>query len=164
MQNCCLPTANILFKVSNEMARDNDASMFITIFMGILNTATGELIYSNAGHNPSYLIRHAPGTVAKLSDINGPPVGAMEEMQYTESRITLGKWDMIVAYTDGVPGAQNKKEELFDDARLKDVLEKERNSSPKQLAEKVIEQVKRFEAGAEQFDDITVLAVKYCQT
>jgi len=156
-------TASIITHVNNEIAKDNDTYMFITVFMAILNTNTGELVYSNAGHNPSFILNKKDNDLTKLGDLHGPVVGAMEEMTYNESRLFIKKDDLIIAYTDGITESQNVKEELYSDARFIDLLKKEINSSPKILIDKIIESVKSFEDGAEQFDDITLLAIKYTQ-
>lgn len=156
-------TASILSHVNNEIAKDNDANMFITVFIAILNTSTGELVFSNAGHNPSFIITPGNGIVKKLSGLNGPVVGAMEDMTFTESTCKLGQEDIVLAYTDGVTESHNNDEEMYSESRLEKLLEQKEYSSVQTLTEKIFESVKTFEDGAEQFDDITVLAVQYCQ-
>jgi len=156
-------TASILTHVNNEIARENDAYMFITVFMAILNTSTGELVFSNAGHNPSFILKTGEVIVEKLSKLHGPVVGAMEEMTYTESSMYLNKGDIVMVYTDGITESQNKNEELFSEARFVDLLQKAESRTPKSLIELIISEVKTFEDGAEQADDITALAVQYFQ-
>jgi len=156
-------TASILTHVNNEIAKDNDTYMFITVFMAILDTNTGELVYSNAGHNPSFIIDLGNKEVKKLGDLHGPVVGAMEGLAYTESKAFINKDDIILAYTDGVTEAQNKNEDLYSDPKFIELLEKVDYDSPKTLTKTIIDSVKAFEDGAEQFDDITVLAAQYCQ-
>ncbi|MFC2100956.1 SpoIIE family protein phosphatase [Bacteroidota bacterium] len=157
-----LSTASILTHVNNEIAKDNDTYMFITIFMGILNINTGELVYTNAGHNPSYILTSDKKTLI-LDDLHGPVTGIMEQLTYAESKINLNKDDYIFAYTDGITESQNERGELFSDARLLNLLETMAFNSPKSLIESIIQEVKRFEDKAEQFDDITVLSLRYCQ-
>ncbi len=154
-------TASILTHVNNEIARDNTNYMFITVFIAILDTNTGELVYSNAGHNPSFIINKDRSAITKLTTLHGPVVGAMEEMTYTESRMNINKDDIILAYTDGITEAQNKNEELYSDPRFESLLEKGDYNSPETLTNLIIDSVKTFEDGAEQFDDITVLALQY---
>jgi PAS domain S-box-containing protein len=154
-------TASILTHVNNEIARDNTNYMFITVFMAILNTNTGELVYSNAGHNPTFIINKDKTDITKLTKLHGPVIGAMEEMTYTESRIDINKGDMILAYTDGVTEAQNKAEELYSDPKFENLIKTGEYSSPEILTNLIIDSVKTFEDGAEQFDDITVLAVQF---
>jgi sigma-B regulation protein RsbU (phosphoserine phosphatase) len=156
-------TASILTHVNNEIAKDNDAYMFITVFIAILNTNTGELLYSNAGHNPSYVISKENRAITKLGDLHGPVVGAMEDMTYGETKLFLKKNDIVLSYTDGVTESQNINEELYSDARFEELLEKGKYHSSKTLTNLIIKSVKEFEGDAEQFDDITVMATEYCQ-
>ena len=156
-------TASILTHVNNEIAKDNDAYMFITVFMAILNTNTGELVYSNAGHNPSYVISKETKEITKLGDLHGPVVGAMEDMTYKETQLFLKTNDIVLAYTDGVTESQNINEELFSDARFEELLKTGEYVSSKTLTNLIIESVKEFEGDADQFDDITVMAIEYCQ-
>ncbi|TXG34835.1 SpoIIE family protein phosphatase [Seonamhaeicola maritimus] len=153
-------TASILTHVNNEIAKDNDAYMFITVFMAILNTSTGELVYSNAGHNPSFIIGKNRN-IKKLSDLHGPVIGAMEDMTYGETSVFIEKEDLILMYTDGVTEAQNKKEELYSDERFLELIKEGSYESSKGLTELIVESVTEFEKGTEQFDDITVMTMQY---
>lgn len=154
-------TASILTHVNNEIAKENDAYMFITVFMAILDTHTGELTYSNAGHNPSYIIDEKSKKLEKLSDLHGPVIGAMEGMTYGETKLFLKKNDIVFAYTDGVTESHNSDAELYSDPRLEDLLENGEYDSTKTLTNLVISSVKDFECDTEQFDDITVLSLQY---
>jgi sigma-B regulation protein RsbU (phosphoserine phosphatase) len=156
-------TASILTHVNNEIAKENEACMFITVFMAILNTNTGELVYSNAGHNPSYVISKENKEITKLRDLHGPVIGAMEDMTYRETQLFLKTKDIVLAYTDGVTESQNIKEELYSDARFEKLLKTGEYNSSKALTKLIIESVKEFEGDADQFDDITVMAIEYCQ-
>ena len=155
-------TASILTQVNNEIAKDNDACMFITVFAAILNTDTGKLIYSNAGHNPSYVIGESRDVVV-LDDLHGPVIGAMEGIAYNETTLYIDKEDIVLAYTDGVSEAQNKNEEFFTVSRLEKLIREGKYDSTQSLTDIIIESVKEFENGTEQFDDITVLALQYLQ-
>ncbi|MFT7073267.1 MAG: PAS domain S-box-containing protein [Patiriisocius sp.] len=156
-------TASILTHVNNEIAKDNDTYMFITVFMAILNTNTGELTYSNAGHNPSYVIDKENKKIEKLGNLHGLVIGAMEGMTYGETQVSLKKNDIVLAYTDGVTESQNIKEELYSDARFEELLQNGDYDSTKSLTKLIIDSVKEFEGEADQFDDITVMALEYCQ-
>jgi sigma-B regulation protein RsbU (phosphoserine phosphatase) len=85
-------TASILTRVNDEISRDNKAYMFVTLFVGILDTVTGEMVYTNAGHNPTY-IRKADGNLERLDNLHGPVVGAKEGLAYKEDRIRITKGD-----------------------------------------------------------------------
>lgn len=153
-------TASILTHVNNEIAQDNDTYMFITVFLAILNIRTGELIYSNAGHNPSFIIQENR-KVTKLGDLHGPVIGAIEDMTYNETTVTISKKDIVFAYTDGVTEAQNTKEELYSDSRLLNLLSQKIYTGPKDLIEVVMDSVVQFQGNANQFDDITLLSLQY---
>ena len=155
-------TASILTQVNNEIAKDNDAYMFITVFAAILNTDTGKLIYSNAGHNPSYVIGENRNIIV-LNDLHGPVIGAMEGMTYNETTLYINKDDIVLAYTDGVSEAQNKNEEFYTVARLLKLIQEGEYDSTRSLTDLIVKSVKEFENGTEQFDDITVLALQYLQ-
>lgn len=154
-------TASILTHVNNEMAKDNKNFMFVTVFMAILNTSTGEMTYTNAGHNPTY-IKRANGEIEKLSRLHGPVVAAMEAMSYKESKVQLQKGDIILGYTDGVTEAHNIHGELFGDDRLYQFLKEHKFEACKNMVDALVSEIRNFEQGAEQFDDITTLCLEYC--
>ena len=156
-------TASILTHVNNEIAKDNDTYMFITVFIAILNTNTGKLLYSNAGHNPSYIINKTNKKITKLGDLHGPVIGAMEEMTYGETSLVLKKNEIVLCYTDGVTESQNINEELYSDARFEELLKKGKYDSSSSLVKLIVASVKEFEGEADQFDDITVMALEYRQ-
>ncbi|MBT8367787.1 MAG: SpoIIE family protein phosphatase, partial [Deltaproteobacteria bacterium] len=94
-------TASILTHVNEELSVVNQASMFATLFMGILNIKTGRLLYTNARHKPPYLKR-GTGAIERLDRIHGPVIGTTRGMVYREDQTTLSKNDMLLLYTDGV--------------------------------------------------------------
>lgn len=155
-----MSTASIMTQVNNEMALENTNFMFVTVFLGILNTNTGELTYTNAGHNPSY-IKKSNGTIEKLGELHGPVVAAMEGLTYGESKTLLKTSEFIFAYTDGVPEAHNKQEELYGNERMEDFLNTNNFHSPQRVIEDIIISVRDFENGAEKFDDLTALCVEF---
>jgi len=152
-------TAKIMSHVNHEMATNNPNYMFVTVFLAILNTKTGELTYTNAGHNPSY-IKKKDGTLIKLGDLHGPVIAAMERIEFGKSTIQLNKGDVVFAYTDGITEAHNQDSELFSDERLYNLLLKP-FKNVKNIVEEVFMNVLLFERGAEQFDDITALCIEY---
>ena len=153
-------TASILTRVNDEISRDNKAYMFVTLFVGILDTVTGEMVYTNAGHNPTY-IRKADGNLERLDTLHGPVVGAREGLAYKEDRVRLSKNDIILMYTDGVTEARNPEKEFFEEQRLKKLLSAHEFDSSETLVETTVAAVKEFEDGADQFDDITVLTLQF---
>jgi len=153
-------TASILTHVNEELSLDNKNSMFVTIFAAILNLRTGELGYTNAGHNPPY-IKRKDGTLQRLDERHGPVVGAKEGIVYNEGRIAMESGDMLYLYTDGVTEAMNAKDRLFSEERLTKKLASKSFREPKSSVTKMIDAVMAFAGDVEQADDITVLALAF---
>ncbi len=156
-------TSKTLTQVNNEISKDNDNYMFITVFIGILNTTTGYLTYSNAGHNPSYLFDGVESSINALNELHGVVIGAMENIQYKETVIRMNRGGSIFVYTDGITEARNKENQLFSDERLVACLSNRSLMNPKDLVTSIIDEVKIHEDGAEQADDITVLYIQFME-
>jgi len=139
---------------NDSLAEHNDAEMFVTAWVGVYHAETGELAYVNAGHNPP-IIRRADGTVEWLRDRSGVPLAVMEGAPYRSGRSKLAPGDSIFLYTDGVTEAINTKQELYGEARLAAVLRR----ADKDFLTAIGEDLAAFTDGAEQFDDITMLAL-----
>lgn len=155
-------TAEILRRVNNELCRGNDASMFVTLFCGILDLKTSEIVFTNAGHNPPYLYRKE-GELEAIVCKHGPAVGIIEGNCYGSGTIRLQPGDTIVMYTDGVTEAMNGENMMFDVQRLENVICNHTNHEPQDLLLAVMEAVEQFVDGAEQSDDITMMALTYTQ-
>jgi sigma-B regulation protein RsbU (phosphoserine phosphatase) len=152
--------ASILTHVNDELSRDNESAMFVTAFLGILNVKTGELWYTNAGHNPPYVKRRG-GKVEKVDAFHGPVVGALSGMTYKCDQMVLNPKDIIVLYTDGVTEAMDESEALFSDERFEALLHGEGLISPETVIDGTVAAVRLHQGEAEQADDITILAVQY---
>lgn len=150
--------ASIVSHVNQEMAINNPNYMFITAFVAVLNLKTKQLVYTNAGHNPTYLCKKN-GELQKLTDLHGPVIAAMEDMVYGETMVQLETGDVIFAYTDGITEAHNLASELFSETRLHESLKKP-FENVKNTVEQIFMDILLFERGAEQFDDITALCVE----
>ncbi len=153
-------TAEIMVHVNDELSRENDACMFVTIFIGILDLRKGRLLYTNAGHNPPMLCR-PDGRVDILDQRHGPAVGAMGGLPYREDMTALNPGDMLLLYTDGVTEAMDPERNLFGAGRIMEIVRTGRFNTPENAAGAVFSGVREFESGAEQTDDITLLALKY---
>ncbi len=152
--------AEILAKVNRELCVDNESMLFVTMFLAILDFRTGELAFSNAGHNPPALI--APdGAVSWLALPRGVFLGIMEEAVYKTSRLALAPGARLVAFTDGVTEAMDPAQRLFGTDRLRETLERAAGLPPEVLDAAVMAAVQAFAGEAEQADDITVLTLLY---
>ena len=134
--------------------------MFITMFCGILNIKTGNLIYANAGHNPPFLARGS-GAIERLDDPPGPALGIVPGVVYEDRSRHLHAGDLLVLYTDGVTEAMNPANVMFEENGLLAHLRRASQQSAKLFLAGLVEAVQTHAAGADQSDDITALAVRY---
>lgn len=150
-----------VFTHANEkLCEGNDANMFVTAWMGVLNTRTGKVLFSNAGHNPP-LVKHADGSFEYLKSRAGFILAGMEGIRYRKNELQLDPGDVIYLYTDGVTEATDLDNQLYGEERLQAVLEKHKNETPQLICDLVKTDVDTFVGEAPQFDDITMLTLRY---
>jgi len=152
-------TAKIVDYLNAELSRDNDKCMFVTLFLGRLDVTTGELVYTNAGHDPPF-VHQADGSLQLLTERHGPLVGVAPNVVYGESRWHLGPGDLLVVYTDGVTEAQDGRGQFFSEERLAELIRADGANSTSAVVDRILAAVESFESGAERADDITVLALQ----
>ena len=150
--------ASVMTYVNDALCEGNESCMFITLFLAFLNVKTGELVYSNAGHNPPN-VRRSDGSVDRLSDRHGPVAGAMEGLAFKESKVSIGQGDALIFYTDGVTEAMDSEGALFEERRLEELLASKAFNGSADLNESIMTAVKQFEQDAGQADDITLLSL-----
>jgi sigma-B regulation protein RsbU (phosphoserine phosphatase) len=149
-----------VLKDSNEViAAQSGSGMFVTLFFGILNQKSGNLVYANAGHNPPLIFRAKDARFDTLGT-TGIALGIMEGSEYSQGQITLGPGDILVMYTDGIVEAVNPQGEQFGLQRLRSIIAGSPNLAPDNLLREIVQAVSVFSAGQQQFDDITALVVK----
>lgn len=155
-----LGTGPLMEQVNDELAIGNDADMFITVFCAVLNTATGEMSYTNGGHNPPLVMR-AEGEVDYLDGPGELVVGIMEGSRYSTRNLVLKPGDGLFLYTDGVTEAMNGAGEIFNTDRLKDVILANRSGPALEITGSVTVAVNDFCHDTPQYDDITMMVVRY---
>ena len=145
---------------SNDLLSQESVNyMFVTIFYGIYNIRTGEVTYTNAGHNPPYLMK-ANGTVEILPMSKDIVAGAINGFQFSEETFQLERGDTLLLFTDGVTEAIDPDENEYDNERLKKLLQQCGKLSCQEIVDAVKADVKAFAGNAEQSDDITLMAMK----
>jgi len=154
--------AAVLAELNNELYRDNETGMFVTIFYGVLNIRTGTMEYSNGGHNPPYLLS-PPGTVVPLDNPGGMALGVRANALYRAQQIQLRPGESLFLYTDGLTEAMDRAANLFSETRLQACLQEITRAAPPELIRGAVSAVKHFATGAEQSDDMTALAIQYLQ-
>jgi adenylate cyclase len=145
---------------NEEISRDNPGMMFITAMFGVLDTQTGALEFCNAGHDTP-LVVHADGSTDTLEGAGGPPLCVMDDFPYLSEATNLQPGDTLVVVTDGITEAHNQAGELFGRERLVASLTGLAHEVPASMVEGLVSQVDQFAGAAEQFDDLTVFAVKF---
>ena len=142
-----------------HLCQGNEAGMFVTVWAAVLDYHTGELTYVNAGHNPP-LLRHG-GKWHWLKQKGGLFLGTFELAKYREAKLTLQKGDQLFLYTDGVNEAFSDSEEQYGDDRLEAFLNTNADLHPHQLVDTMREELRAWANGADQSDDITMVALEY---
>ena len=132
--------------------------MFATAWIGIYDTETHTLQYTNAGHN--YPVLHRRGEACTLlKKKHGLFLAGMDDTEYRQSELQLNEGDRLLLYTDGITEAHDRSDGLYGTDRLTQVLEEAADESGENVLERIISDVQRFSAGAPQFDDMTMLIV-----
>ena len=149
----------VFFAANRRILQDARARLFVTVFFGVLDTETGVLTYSNAGHNPPYLLRADGGDVEPLR-LTGMPIGIDESAVWEQHEVKMEVGDVLVLYTDGIPDAMNEEGELYEDENLVDVAVLNANASAHELQAAVIDSVHNFVGDAPQVDDITMMVLR----
>ncbi len=152
--------AEILDFVNKRICSNNRAEMFVSVWLGILDIRTGKITAANAGHEYP-VIRKKGGKFEILKDKHGFVAGGMDFIKYRDYEFTLNEGDSLFLYTDGIPEANNKEEELFGNKRMLDALNINPESSSKDIISNVKNEVDKFVEDAVQFDDLTMLCIKY---
>jgi sigma-B regulation protein RsbU (phosphoserine phosphatase) len=155
--------ASIFTRVNDELSADNPASMFVTMFLALVNVRTGEFRYSNAGHNPPYLIHKGKGFTC-LNQRHGPIIGAMPGIAYKESDGQLVENDTLYIFTDGVTEAMDADGNLFSERRLEEFFGRQDDATSKSIADASLQEVEEYALGIEQADDITILAFRFSRS
>ncbi|HMQ32005.1 MAG TPA: SpoIIE family protein phosphatase, partial [Chloroflexaceae bacterium] len=146
-----------LWLVNDYICREHgDSNMFITLFYGVLDPATGELAYLNAGHNPPLRVA-AGGAPIVETGLGTMPVGILPVQSYEVQRALIGPGERLVAFSDGITEAANPADELFGDERLHAAIAAGAHLGAQDLVEAIVAQVDAFAAGAPQSDDLTLL-------
>ena len=150
-----------VFTTVNRLLCDgNDANLFVTAWMGILDISTGTLRYVNAGHNPP-LIKRADEGFEYLRDRSGFVLGGMDFMRYRQSTLSIKQGDRLFLYTDGVTETTNLNQQLYGEKRLQDFLNQHSSYNATEMLCNLQNELQEFAGDAPQFDDITMLLLDF---
>lgn len=152
-----LAVDEILTRANEQLCENNDTGMFVTVWLGIVDTETGIVRFANAGHNPP-AVRQGSGGFVLLKSRPGFVLAGMEGVKYRQNEFRLAPGDRLYLYTDGVTEATDPQDALYGEQRLLTVLNENAENSIQSLCRAVQADVDRFVGKAPQFDDITMLA------
>lgn len=155
-----LDPGEVLAKVNNDLAEDNDACMFVTLFFAVIDISTGEVRYASAGHNPPLFIPKG-GKAEWIPPLYELVAGVMEDSNYTTKSMTMLPGDTLFIYTDGVTEAMDSKQNLYSDERLLAEVNRCSELAAEPFIHAIDDSIKAFTGGAEQSDDITMLAMQF---
>jgi sigma-B regulation protein RsbU (phosphoserine phosphatase) len=150
----------VLSYVNDQLCEGNEAGLFVTVWIAIIEISTGKGKSANAGHEHPAL-RRADGSWELIKYRHSPAVATMEGMRFREREFELHPGDSLFVYTDGVAEATNADNVLYGSDRMVDALNKEPAASPEQLLKNIKADVDAFVADAPQFDDLTMLALTW---
>ena len=151
----------ILQQMNDAVSEANTSNMFVTAFVGILNLKTGEMEFSNAGHNAPAIVGPGQGEAGYLEIIPNLPIGTLSGFKYQKQSIRLNKGTTVFLYTDGITEAENNAHELFGTDRLIDLLKNNSTSGTCEMVNSTLNAVHEHVMDAEQSDDLTILVIKY---
>ena len=149
-----------LEKANDFLSTDNPSCMFVTTFYGVLDPASGRVVFANGGHNPPYRLS-AEGNAEPLELTGGTALALMEGLRFAEKEVILEPGERLFLYTDGITEAFSPEGEEYGDAHLKGTLETAASTTADELIVEVVESVDLFAAGQPQADDITCLSILY---
>jgi phosphoserine phosphatase RsbU/P len=149
----------LLTAMNDELCRNNDALMFVTLFLGVIDLEARLLHFASAGHEDPYVLA-GTGALARVTPARGLPLGVRADTRYEARSLALAPGDTLFAYTDGVTDGANSSEEQYGEQRLQAALSGLAGKSPADVVAAVAESVDRFVAGAPASDDITMLAAR----
>lgn len=158
MDNACSPV-EVVTRINNSVAANNERNMFVTLIVGELDLETGHLCFCNAGHDPMLLLTE--GSVERIPMLPNLPVGLMEDFPYRMNETDIKKGERLLLYTDGVAEAENPDKNLYTIERLMSLAEKLTDRSSRELIDSIQTDVTNFASGADQSDDITIMAIHY---
>ena len=152
--------SKILASANEQLCEGNEAELFVTVWLAIIEISTGKGMAANAGHeHPT--IRRADGSYELVQYRHSPAVATMEGMKFREHEFVLFPGDSLFVYTDGVPEATDADNELFGCDRMLEALNKQPDAEPETILRNVKEAVDAFVGSAPQFDDLTMLGFRY---
>ncbi|HZI89862.1 MAG TPA: SpoIIE family protein phosphatase, partial [Candidatus Polarisedimenticolia bacterium] len=157
--------SDVMARMNSFVTEDMKKGMFVTMFYVVLDSVNRVVTYASAGHNPMILYRGESDATYFLKP-KGIPVGinVPDEQLFRKTisveKLTLRQDDMLVIYTDGITEAMNEEREQFGEARLLTAIKRHGHGTAQEFVDALTQEIREFTGGAEQNDDITLVAIK----
>ena len=162
MANTADDLAAAITLANAQLNQNNEELMFVTVFLAMLDLKTGKLIYVNAAHNPPLILHDGKYEYLPKNEKRVPPLGVSPKARYEQKELQMTKGDVLFMYTDGVTEAENVERELYSNERLEEFLNSTEKDLPlEEILAEVRKSIKLHANGAQQSDDITMLAIRY---
>jgi serine phosphatase RsbU (regulator of sigma subunit) len=150
-----------LTQANKLIFRDRQSQLFLTALYALLDTASGQLVYANAGHNPPLWLQAATGDIQTLH-ARGIVLGILGSVELEEREIQVAPGDLLVFYTDGVTEAMDASHNLFGEERLQATVDANAGASAQEVLDAILDAVREFTGDVDQSDDITLFVVRRC--
>ncbi len=154
-----MTTCDLVYRLNNLLYESSLEGNYVSFFYALISTQKNRVIFTNAGHNPPIIVRK-DGQVERMKD-GGIVLGFQSDINFKQKEFEFNAGDIILMYTDGITEAMNEQEEEFGEARLIELLKKNRHLSVYELRQKIIQEVQQFSHREEHEDDMTLVLCKY---
>ncbi|MCY4185700.1 MAG: SpoIIE family protein phosphatase [Rhodobacteraceae bacterium] len=152
--------SDVLKEVNRLLVEDNLTGMFVSVFYCVVDTITGQISYSNGGHNPPLIVK-PDGSSMFLTAESGVALGMFEEIEFKDHQFALEPNDRVVFYTNGITETMNSKDELFGINGLRQAVKSNKDLNIAQFNEAIVGNVREFSKDVPQSDDLTCISLRY---
>ncbi|MCY3675082.1 MAG: SpoIIE family protein phosphatase [Rhodobacteraceae bacterium] len=152
--------SDVLKEVNRLLVEDNLAGMFVSVFYCVVDTRTGQISYSNGGHNPPLIVK-PDGSSMFLAAESGVALGMFEEIEFKDHQFTLEPNDRVVFYTNGITETINANDELFGNQGLRQAVKSNKDLNLEQFNQAIVSSVREFSKDVRQSDDLTCISLRY---
>ncbi len=152
--------SDVLKEVNRLLVEDNSTGMFVSVFYCVVDTRTGQICYSNGGHNPPLIVK-PDGSSVFLEMDSGVALGMFEEIEFKDQQFTLEPNDRVVFYTNGITETMNTNDELYGNKGLIQAVKSNKDLNIEQFNQAIISNVREFSKDVRQSDDLTCISLRY---
>ncbi len=155
-----LPVSNLIAELSDAVYRCSSVDRYSTLFCGVLDAQRRKLTFVNAGHPPPMILDGTGAKQIRRAEATGMPIGMLPSTQYTQRTIDLNPGSLILCISDGIAEVFDASGAMWEEAEIEAIILRHQNTSIPELLQAIVERAEQYSAGAEQFDDMTIAAVR----